>query len=136
MLDGVSFEVKDGLHQGSVLSPLLFVAVLDVVSSEARSGLPSELLYADALVLMAQTMEQLGRRVAEWRASLLDKGLKVNAGKSKVMVGSSGGKMIETLESGPVVSVGKEYRQTLFSVQHVQNGFTSGAVVCVVTCRW
>ena len=39
-------------------------------------------------------MEQPGRPVAEWRASLLDKGLKVNAGKSKVMVGSSGGKMI------------------------------------------
>ena len=43
---------------------------------------------------MAPTMEQLGRHVAEWRAILLDKGLKVNAGKSKVMVGSSGGKMI------------------------------------------
>ena len=43
---------------------------------------------------MAPTVEQLGRRVAEWRASLLDKGLKVNAEMSKVMVGSSGGKMI------------------------------------------
>ena len=41
---------------------------------------------------MAPTMEQLGRRVAEWRASLLDKGFKVNAGNTKVMVGSSGGK--------------------------------------------
>ena len=85
-----SFEVKVGLHQGSVLSPLLFSAVMDVVSSEARSGLPSELLYADDLVMMAPTMEQLGRRVADWRASLLGKGLKVNAGKLKVMVGSSG----------------------------------------------
>ena len=55
-----SFEVKVGLHQGSVLSPLLFAAVMDVVSSEARSGLPSELLYAEDLVLMAPTMEQLG----------------------------------------------------------------------------
>ena len=89
-----SFEVNVGLHQGSVLSPLLFAAAMDVVSSEARSGLPSELLYADDLVIMAPTMEQLGRRVAEWRASLLDKGLKVNAGKSKVMVGRSSGKMI------------------------------------------
>ena len=53
-----------------------------------------ELLYADDLVIIAPTMEQLGRRVADWRASLLGKGLKVNAGKSKVMVGSSGGKMI------------------------------------------
>ena len=61
-----SFEVKVGLHQGSVLSPLLFAALIDVVSSEARSGLPSELLYADDLVLMAPTMEKLGRCVAEW----------------------------------------------------------------------
>ena len=67
---------------------------MDVVSSEARSGLPSEFLYADDIVLKAPTMELLGRRVAEWRASLIDKGLKVNAGKSKVMVGSSGGEMI------------------------------------------
>ena len=80
----MSFEVKVGLHQGSVLSPLLFAAVMDVVYSEARSGLPYELLYADDLVIMAPTMEQLGKRVTEWRASLLDKGLKVNAGKYKV----------------------------------------------------
>ena len=55
---------------------------MDVVSSEARSGLPSGLLYDDDLVIMAPTMEQLGRRVADWRASLLGKGLKVNAGNS------------------------------------------------------
>ena len=47
-----------------------------VVSSEWRSGLPSDLMYA------------------EKRVCLLDKGLKVKARKSKVMVGSSGGKMI------------------------------------------
>ena len=50
--------------------------------------------YVDDIVIMAPTMEQLGRRVADWRASLLGKGLQVNAEKSKVMVGSSGGKMI------------------------------------------
>ena len=74
-----SFEAKVCLHQGSVLSPLLFSAVMNAVSSEARCGLPFEFLYADDLVIMAPTMEQLSRRVAEWRASLLDKGLKVNA---------------------------------------------------------
>ena len=71
-----SFEVKVGLIQGSVLSPLLVAAVMAIVSSEARNGLHSELLYADDLVLMVPTMEQLRRRVGEWRASLLDKGLK------------------------------------------------------------
>ena len=29
-----NFEVKVGMHQGSVLSPLLFAAVMDVVSRE------------------------------------------------------------------------------------------------------
>ena len=49
----------------TVLIPLLFAAVMDVVSSEVRSGLPSELLYDDDLVIMAPTMEELGKRVAE-----------------------------------------------------------------------
>ena len=52
---------------------------------------------------MAPTMEELGRRMAEWRAILLDKGLKINAGKSKMMVGSSGGKMIVSSGKWPCV---------------------------------
>ena len=44
----------------------------------------------DDLVIIAPTMEQLGRREAEWRASLLDKGLKVNTRKSEVMIVDSG----------------------------------------------
>ena len=46
-----------GFQYGSVISPLLFA----VVSSESRSGLPSELLYASDLALMVPTMEQPGR---------------------------------------------------------------------------
>ena len=53
-----SFEVKVGLHRGSVLSSLLFSAVMDVVFSEARSGLPSELLYANDLVHASQSPQQ------------------------------------------------------------------------------
>ena len=62
-------DVKVRLKQGSVLSPLMF----SVVSSDARSGIPSELLYASYLVLMASTFEQHGRRVAEWRVMLIEK---------------------------------------------------------------
>ena len=133
-----SFEVKVGLHQGSVRSPLLFAAVMDVVSSDARSGLPSELLYADDLVIMAPTMEQLDRWVADWSACLLGKGLKGNAGKSeaKVVIGSSGGKMIVNSGKLPCGVCGKGVQAN--SVQCTvckKKGFTNGAVVCVVTCR-
>ena len=56
---------------------------------------------------MARTMEQLGRRVAEWRASLIDKGLKMNAGKSKIMAVSIDGKMIVNSGEWPYVVCGK-----------------------------
>ena len=45
------FGVKIGVHQGSVLSPLLFVIVLEALSCEFHTGTPWELLYADDLVL-------------------------------------------------------------------------------------
>ena len=47
------FEVKVGVHRGSVLSPLLFITILEAISGRFRSGLPLELLYADDLVLTA-----------------------------------------------------------------------------------
>ena len=47
-----SFEVKVGMHQGSALSPLLFVIVMEDISREFRVALPWELLYADDLVVV------------------------------------------------------------------------------------
>ena len=43
------FEVKVGVQQGSVLSPLVFIIVLEVLSCEFRADVPLEDLYADDL---------------------------------------------------------------------------------------
>ena len=51
--------VKVGVRQGSVLSPLAFTIVVDVVTESVRNGLMSEMLYADDLVLTSETMEGL-----------------------------------------------------------------------------
>ena len=51
------FEVKVGVHQGSVLSPVLFIIVLEALSREFRSGVPWEDLYADDLVIIAESLE-------------------------------------------------------------------------------
>ena len=48
------FEVKVGMHQGSALNLLLFVTVMEAISREF-SGLTWELLYADDLVVIAET---------------------------------------------------------------------------------
>ena len=50
------FEVKFGVHQGSVLSPLLFIIVLEALSCEFRSGVPWEDLYADDLVTITESL--------------------------------------------------------------------------------
>jgi len=49
------FEVKVAMHQGSALSPLLFMIVMEAISREFRVALPWELLYADDLAVIAET---------------------------------------------------------------------------------
>lgn len=46
------FDVTVGVHQGSVLSPLLFIIVLEALSREFRTGTPWELFFADDLVIV------------------------------------------------------------------------------------
>ena len=66
--------MKVGVHQGSVLSPLLFVIVMEALSQEYRLGCPWELLYADDLVLMAESVEELKERLVLWKQNLEEKG--------------------------------------------------------------
>ena len=53
------FEVEVGVQQGSVLSPLLLITVLEALSREFHASCPWELTYADDLVLLAQTLDLL-----------------------------------------------------------------------------
>ena len=80
------FEVKNSVHQRSVLSPLLFIIVLEALSREFRSGVPWEDLYADDLVIIAESLEECVRRLLTWKEAMEKKGLRVNAGKTKIMI--------------------------------------------------
>jgi len=51
--------VEVGVHQRSVLLPLLFVRMVDMVIKCARKGLMNEILYADELVLTSESLEEL-----------------------------------------------------------------------------
>ena len=96
---GKKFGVKVGVHQGSVLSPLLFIIVLEALSMDFREGLPWEMLYADDLVIIAKTLEELNARYSAWKSSMESKGLRVNKGKTKVM--------ISNMVNGPVFPSGE-----------------------------
>ena len=45
-----------------------------------------ELLYSDDLVLMADSEELLIEKIKKWKAGMEDKGLRVNMGRTKVML--------------------------------------------------
>ena len=77
------FEVKVGVHQGSVLSPLLFAIIVNVITENVRKGVVNELLYADDLALTSEDMKDLKERFWNWKTALERKGLKVNTKKQK-----------------------------------------------------
>ena len=77
--------MKVGAHQGSVLSPLLFIIVLEALSKKFRIGLAWELFYADDLVLLAESEEKLFEMIRQRNYVMEQKGLRVNMGKTKVM---------------------------------------------------
>ncbi|XP_048759465.2 uncharacterized protein LOC125669061 [Ostrea edulis] len=90
--DGYSeeFAVKVGVHQGSVLSPLLFIIVLEALSCRFRTGIPWEDLYADDLVIIADSLDECVKRLLTWKEAMERKGLRVNASKTKIMICGTG----------------------------------------------
>ena len=73
------FEVGIGLHQGSALSPFLFIMLVDTISQYVRTELPWEHLYADDLAIIDVTRTQ--NRLESWQKVLTDNGLKINVAK-------------------------------------------------------
>ncbi len=45
------FNIEVGLHQGSTLSPLLFIIIMDVLASSIQRDPPWAMLFADDLVI-------------------------------------------------------------------------------------
>jgi hypothetical protein len=60
-------------------------SVLEALPRKFRGGLPMELLYADDLVLLADSEGLLVEKIQMWKAGMGDKGLRVNMGKTTVM---------------------------------------------------
>ena len=69
------FEVKFAVHQDWVLSPLLFIIVLEALSLKFCFGVPWEDLYTDDLVIIAESLEECVRRLLTWKEAMEEKGL-------------------------------------------------------------
>ena len=60
--------------------------MLDALAHEFRSCVSREDLYADDLVIIADSLEECFRGLLIWTEAMGKKGLRVNAGKTKVMI--------------------------------------------------
>ena len=70
------FDLEVGLHQGSALSPLLFIIVMDVLASEVGTHPPCGLLFAVKC--------RNGRRITEVEKSAGRKRTKNKQGENQV----------------------------------------------------
>ena len=76
-------KIEVGLHQGSALSPLLFVIIIDVITEEIDEGTPWAMLFADDLVLCDPDREMMEVRLERWRECMEKNGLKVSRAKTE-----------------------------------------------------
>ena len=60
--------------------------MLEALSREFCCGVLWEDLYADDLVIIAESLEECIRRLLTWKEAMEEKGLRVNAGKTKIMI--------------------------------------------------
>ena len=79
----------------STLLLLLFAILVNVISESVRNGLMNEMLYVDDLVLTSETMEGLREKFRKWKEAFESKKLKVNLGKTKVVVSGAEGAVTE-----------------------------------------
>ncbi|XP_071695822.1 uncharacterized protein [Rutidosis leptorrhynchoides] len=72
------FPIEVGLHQGSALSPFLFTLILDELSRGIQKCIPWCLIFADDIVFVSESKEELTRRLEQWRVDLEGNGLQIS----------------------------------------------------------
>lgn len=79
------FTVNVGVSQGSALSPLLFILVINYLTVDLMEELPWSLIFADDIALAAHSMQDLEDVLEKWRKALEDNGLKISRKKTEYM---------------------------------------------------
>ena len=79
------FRIDVGLHQGSALSPFLFIIIMDVLASELGSKPPKSMLFADDLVLCETSREKVEQELERWRDQFERHGLRISRTKTEYM---------------------------------------------------
>ena len=80
-----SFNVDVGLHQGSALSPYLFLILMDVLTEGVKKEVPESMMFADDIVLCGGREVDMTEYLDTWRKSLEERGMRVSRPKTQFM---------------------------------------------------
>ncbi|XP_063603267.1 uncharacterized protein LOC134779196 [Penaeus indicus] len=67
------FEFAVGLHQGSALSPFLFVIIIDCLTQEVQREAPWDMLFADDVVVCGNRRDKIEERLELWQGAMEDR---------------------------------------------------------------
>ena len=79
------FRIDVGLHQGSALSPLIFIIIMDVLASELGSKPSESMLFADDIVLCETSREKVEQELERWRDQFERHGLRISRTETEYM---------------------------------------------------
>ncbi|GKG24644.1 ataxia telangiectasia mutated family protein [Tanacetum coccineum] len=90
MYDGAKTCVRSSMGNTvffprSAISPYLFALILDELSRGIKENIPWSMVFADDIVLVAQSADGLNRRLESWRRVLEDNGLRVSRDKAEYL---------------------------------------------------
>ena len=81
-----SFSVNIGLRQGSILSPLMFIMVMELVSRRVSLwGSVGRMLYVDDLAAVMESGQEMQEVLEEWKEAFGKHGLKMSMENTEVM---------------------------------------------------
>ncbi|KAI5715485.1 hypothetical protein M8J77_016861 [Diaphorina citri] len=105
-----SFEIKSGLRQGGVLSPLLFILVMDQIQKKVENSIGKEkmklMLFADDIALYGQ-MNEVQHQIEAWTQNAKKYGLIFSQEKSEILVLSR-----DDRPEGEIEMDGKQLKKT------------------------
>ena len=78
-----SFGVEVGLHQGSALSPYLFLLLMDVLTEDVRKNIPGSTMFADDIVLYGDDVTDMTDYLETWMRALEDRGMRISRPKTQ-----------------------------------------------------